>query len=178
MNDVFYKVKDTSDQCSIVGGVCKTDCTVKNDIVDKDNKFTQEVPDSCNQIKPGTKCCVADKKFDCVNRGGSCSFGGVFEKPFNGWTCRDRDKHPLCYLSANNYFSYTKYLQEFNGRGGFYSKASNGFKSDLNQHYAIVFSEETEATLSSSGGGIDNIIIAPLETVNKDCSVDWGVSEK
>ena len=181
MDKTFHSVKDTSDQCSIVGGICKTDCGVADSRYSA-NVFRNEVPGTCNQIRPGTKCCVIDKKYDCENRGGKCSPGGVFQNPFNGWKCRDSSS-TLCFLSNENYFSYTKYIQEFNGRGRFHPEVAGGFKP--NEKYSIVFNERvkpwtgiTFPWTDTEETQIDGILIRPQNAVGQNCEIDWGVAEK
>jgi len=174
MGRTFYTIKDTSDQCSGVGGVCKTSCAAP---------FDQEVPGTCNKIRPGTKCCVADKKFDCENRGGSCGLkiqGSDYTQLFNGWRCRNEK---ICLLRSENYFPYTKYIQEFNGKGRFNINIPDFKANDPRGGYAIVFNEITDAKIldkifPSFIGGIDSIMVTSIDKVNKECNVEWGVTEK
>src|SRR3989344_7046641 len=185
MGSTFHKIRDTSDQCSSLGGICKQKCS---DVYTNDPapvRYTEEVQGNCDQQRAGTKCCVVDKSYECENRGGKCSSDGIFKNPFNGWSCKGGG---YCYLADANYFTYTRYIQEYNGRGRFQPDVGSGFQA--NTKYAVVFHENTDPAFFNINvydlatklwepdkKQIDGIEILPLDRISKTCAVDWGVAE-
>jgi hypothetical protein len=171
----FYQVRDTSDQCSSKGGICKENCalTSANAIGNKFKIKTET--SSCTQSRPGTECCLVSDRYTCENRGGNCGFTNEFSQPYNGWTC---PSGKTCYVKENNYFSTAQYIESFNGRGAYHVNIFDRFKHG--EQYAVVFVENVKSYLRQAlDENVDSIFITEVSKLKNEaaCAIEGGVTD-
>jgi|SRR3989344_1893067 len=182
-----YKVRDTSDSCSVYGGYCQDECGT----MAIGNAQVQTIP-VASQICPATKkCCIPkEQRQECIARGGQCFTFAA--EPFKGdnndiwipytWTCHQNQQ---CFVKKENFQSTINYIHAGGNGYGALTLTNKVRTSGLQpgEQYVVAFNENPSLAVLSGivsgtagaltggligakiGAGIGTAVAGPVGTV-------------